>query len=88
MNYYNKSWSFADYRILKISDNTVKTYWKWIVKWNFSRDSGFPDASDTEELLNHKIMDNENLSELEPRTDEVEEIRHGTSKANDLNIRD
>lgn len=42
----------------------------------------------TEELLNQKIMDSENQSELEPITDEVEEIRHGTSKANDLNIRD
>lgn len=33
-------------------------------------------------------MDSENQSELEPITDEVEEIRRGTSKANDLNIRD
>lgn len=33
-------------------------------------------------------MGSENLSELEPITDEVEEIRHGTSKANDLNIKD
>lgn len=33
-------------------------------------------------------MDSETLSELEPVTDEVEEIRHGTSKVNDLNIRD
>lgn len=33
-------------------------------------------------------MDSENLSEIEPITDEVEEIRYGTSKANDLNIKD
>lgn len=36
------------------------------------------------ELLNHKIMNNENLAEWEPLADEVEEIRHGTSKINDL----
>lgn len=54
----------------------------------FSTESGFHDASNAEELLNHKIMDNENLSELRSLTDEGEEIRHGTSKANELNIRD
>lgn len=33
-------------------------------------------------------MNNESLSELEPLTDEGEEIGHGTSKTNDLSIRD
>lgn len=54
----------------------------------FSRASVFHDASDAEELLSHRIMDNENLSELGSLGDEAEEIRHGTSETNELNIRD